>query len=101
MIEYKCGEGVVLCADVNKDLPVIGKIIKLYAIDDKVLLQVLKFQTEYEPHYRAYILHQIFAATPQYVSHLELLMPTPVHIYRSTAALRIGSKKFCILPYAL
>ena len=34
MIEYRCGDGVVLGADVNKDLPVIGKIIRLYAIDD-------------------------------------------------------------------
>ena len=97
MIEYRCGDGVVLGADVNEDLPVIGKIVKLYAIENKILLQVLNFRSEYEPHYRAYMLHQIPEATTQHVSHVELFMPALVHI-RSTSAL---SKKFCILPYVL
>ena len=97
MIKYRCGDRVGLGADMNEDLPVIGKIVKLYAIENKILLQVVKFRSEYEPHYRAYMLHQIPEATTQHVSHVELLMPAPVHI-RSTSAL---SNKFCILPYVL
>ena len=57
MIEYRCGDGVVLGADMNEDHPVIGKFVKLYAIKNKILIQVMKFRSEYEPHYRAYMFH--------------------------------------------
>jgi len=38
MIEYRCGDGAVLGADINEDLPIVGKILKLYTMDDKIFM---------------------------------------------------------------
>ena len=68
--EYRPGDGVILSMDVDKDLPNIGVILKVYFIDDKMLFQVRIFNSEYESHYRAYTLQNSPAADVKYVYRL-------------------------------
>ena len=93
--EYRPGDGVILSMDVDKDLPNIGVILKVYFIDDKMLFQVRIFNSEYESHYRAYTLQNSPAADVKYVYHSKLALQDPVHIRT------FGHKKLFILPHAL
>lgn len=94
--EYKHGVGIMLGVD-DDDLPQIGCIQDVYVIDnDKVLFSVKKFSTTYEPHFRAYVLHEEDVTAFLYLT--DVFVRTPVYIRTSRS---VGSNKFVILPHAL
>ena len=96
-VEYKYCVGVILGVD-EDDLPLVGCVNYIYVVnDDNVVLSVSKFSTKYEPHYRAYVLHELEDG-PTLVHLTHLFLNTPVHIRTSQV---LGTRKFIVLPHAL
>ena len=93
--EYRPGDGVILSMDIDKDLPNIGVISKVYFVDDKILFQVKAFLSDFEPHYKSYTLQNSPTPDVKYIFHSNLALQVPVHIRT------FGHKKLYILPYAL
>ena len=98
--EYRPGNGIIIRVDNDNNLPVIGKILKLYVINDEICFEVRMFNTHYEPYYRVYTFNDQAATSDiHYVYHSELLMQVPVYV-RSSAT--FGShKRLFILPYVV
>ena len=44
--EYRLGNGIIIRVDNDNDLPVIGKILKLYVINDEICFEVRMFNTQ-------------------------------------------------------
>jgi len=94
-IQYKLNAGVII--DVKHDLPIIGQIEAIYVVDNnKILLKVNQYWTNYEPHYRAYTLRTEVQKSTRLLLTMELFVPIVVHI-RKTKTL----KHHFILPYEL
>ena len=96
--EYKSSAGVIL--NVEHDMPIVGIILDIYVVDGKeVALNVEKFSTAFEPHYRAYILDDHFSSS-NIVLHSDLFIPTPIHIRKSSNP-ELKHNSFVLLPFAL
>ena len=86
--------------DVEHDLPIVGIILDTYVIDGKeVALNVEKFSTTFEPHYRAYILDD-HSSSSKIVLHSDLFIYTPIHIRKSSNP-ELKHNLFVLLPFAL
>ena len=96
--EYKRDAGIIYT--VEHDLPLVGKIQDIYIIDgsSKVLFNVKPYLTYYQPHFRAYLLHERTDVQFMFLYLSNLFMDTPVHIRRSQV---LGTETFILLPYAL
>ena len=96
--EYKSSAGVIL--DVEHDMPIVGIILDIYVINAKeVALNVEKFSTTFEPHYRAYILDDN-SSSSNIVLHSDLFIQTPIHIRKSSNP-ELNHNSFLLLPFAL
>ena len=93
---YKPNAAVIV--GIEDDLPLVGQIQEIYYIDGttKVLFNVRQFHTYYEPHYRAYTLHNDTATCTKFVFYEQLFIHTPIHIRKSEALYT-----YVILPHAL
>ena len=95
--EYRIGDGIIIRVDSENDLPVIGKILKLYVVNGEICFEVRMFSSQYEPHYRVYTFNQA-VANDIHVYHSEILMQVPVHIH---SLVTFGHKKLFIVPHAV
>ena len=85
--------------DVEHDLPVVGRIKDIHVINgNKILFHVKSFYTNFEPHFRAYLLQDDTDVLEKVVYLSDLFLQNPVHIRISQA---VGSHYFILLPYAL
>ena len=95
--KHKISSGVIL--DVNHDLPTVGVIRDIYIVNgDKLIFYVDKFETSFEPHYRAYILYKDPFCSGL-VDQADLFIQTSIHIRKSCVSEL--SEHFIILPFAL
>ena len=78
----------------------IGCIQHIYVVDhSKVIFDVTKFSTSFEPHFRAYLLNQPESGENGiFIHQTQLLMRSPVHIRKSHA---LGVNKYIILPHTI
>lgn len=98
-VEYKVDAGVIL--DVHEDdLPVVGCIHHIHVVDNtKVIFDVTKYATTFEPHFRAYLLSEAEDTTSgTFVFQTELFLRSPVHVRKSQV---FGTNKYIILPHAV
>ena len=97
--EYKVDTGVILDVD-EDDLPVVGCIRHIYVINNtKVIFDVTKYTTTFEPHFRAYLLSEAEESTSAtYIYQTELFLRSPVHVRKSQV---FGTNKYIILPHAV
>ena len=80
--EYKINAGVIY--GVEHDLPLVGKIEDIHIVDgNKVLFHLKPYVTSYEPHFRAYILHENTAIHEKVLYLLSLFLEIPVQIRTS------------------
>lgn len=82
--EYKVDAGVILGVD-EDDLPLVGCIRHIYVVNStKVIFDVKKFTTTFEPHFHAYLLNEAENSTvATFVYRTKLLLCSPVHVRKS------------------
>ena len=94
--EYKNEAAVVYSVNKSDGLPKVAKIISIYLINSStVVFKSDCFSTQYDPHYRAYILDPLHVT--KYIYHSTLPLHLPLHI-RSSSALSV---KNVIMPYCI
>ena len=90
-VEYRIGDGIV--SSNENDVYRVGQILNIYIIDGiKIYFHTKQFVTQYNSHYRAYLLEP--SHEDKFVLHENLLLTTPLHI-RTSAFLPC----FVILPH--
>ena len=77
----------------------MGCVHDIYIVNEsKVVFNVTKFTTTFEPHFHAYLLNGQELEDSTFVYQTELFMHSPVHIHRSQV---LGLTKYIILPHAI
>ena len=77
--EYKIDTGIIVV--VEHDLPVVGRIKDIHVINgNKILFHVKSICTNFEPHFRTYLLQNDTDVLEKVVYLSDLFLQTPVHI---------------------
>ena len=97
--EYKVDAGVILDVD-EDDLPLVGCIRSIYIVNNtRIIFDVTRYTTTFEPHFRAYLLSEVeYTTSTTFVYQTELFLRLPVHIRKSQV---FGTNKYIILPHAI
>ena len=96
-IEYRSHDGIILSS--KDDVAQVGEILDIFVLDGiKILFQIKPYMTNYNSHYRVYLLKEITDAFEKFVLLHEILVANPVHIRTSSF---FSPQKFVIFPYYL
>ena len=95
--EFTLNVGVI--HDVENDLPAVGKVQDIYIVDGcKVLFSIKPYVTQYQPHFRAYLVYEKTDVQENFLYLSNLFIDSSVHICQSQV---IRTEIFILLSYAL
>ena len=80
--EFKLNVGVIY--DVENDLPAVGKVQDIHIVDGcKVLFSIKPYVTQYQPHFRAYLISERNDVQENFLYLSNLFIDSLVHIHQS------------------